>query len=138
MKLNNVFRITAIILLVILGLGGVYGGWLLIIDSSGDKMQFPLELLDKTPFHNYLIPGIILILANGLLTLFIALMVILKMKYWNWAILLQGCILIGWLTIELLLNPDFFVPFMHYSFYIIGIILVVMGFVLINGKAKTP
>jgi len=47
---------------------------------------------------------------------------------------MQVTIVIGWLTIELLLNPDFFLPLMHYTSYAIGILLTAIGVMLLRMK----
>jgi len=124
-------RIVAIVLLIFLGIGGIYGAWVLISDPSGGKFEWSLELLEGTPFNSFLIPGLILLLSNGLLPLYIATVTIRNKTFTNWLIILQGLILIGWLTAELLFNPEFFVPEIYYTCYSLGILLVVIGGILI-------
>jgi hypothetical protein len=113
--MKRIVKILAIVLLIFLGFGGVYGAWMLISDPSGGKFNWPLDLLNGTPFKSYLIPGIVLLVSNGLLPLYIAIVTISRKKYASWLITLQGSILIGWLTAELMINPEFFVPEMEYS-----------------------
>ena len=69
--MNNKLRLFAVILLTFQGLGAIYGGWMLISDPSGQKFQWMVELLEGTPFKNFIIPGIILFIVPGLLPLFI-------------------------------------------------------------------
>lgn len=54
------------VLLTLLGAGAVFGGGILIISPSGRLMGMPLSMLDHSPFHNFLIPGVILFLVLGL------------------------------------------------------------------------
>jgi len=124
-------RIVAITLLIFLGIGGVYGAWMLISDPSGGKFEWSLELLEGTPFNSFLIPGIILLLSNGLFPLYIATAAIMRKTFTHWLITLQGLILIGWLTAELLFNPKFFVPEIYYTCYSLGFLLVIIGGILI-------
>ncbi len=56
-------------LLLFLAMGGIYGGMMLITDPSGEKIQFPPDVIERLPFPNYLIPGIILILGMSVLPL---------------------------------------------------------------------
>lgn len=108
----------------------VIGGSLfLIADPSGKTIQIPIELLNGTPFSDYLIPGIILLFANGILSVVIAILTVKKIKHYQWFIILQGCVLIGWLTVELILNIEFFSPVLHYPLYSIGIIFIVTGLI---------
>ncbi len=57
-------KILSIFLLLFIGLSAIGGGGMLIYDRTGNFMKFPLDLLDQTPFNNYLIPGIILFFSS--------------------------------------------------------------------------
>jgi hypothetical protein len=54
------------IIQVLVGLGAVVSGAMLIVAPSGVLLQAPLEMLKNSPFHDFLIPGIILFLVIGL------------------------------------------------------------------------
>jgi hypothetical protein len=55
-------------LLAFLGLSAIGGGGALIISPSGKLLGgLPLSILKNSPFHNFLIPGIILFIVLGLL-----------------------------------------------------------------------
>jgi len=127
MKIPRKLRIIIIILLMIVGLGAIYGGWMLIQDPSGQSMAFPVELLEGTPFNNYFIPGIILLLTIGLMSIFVAILAMVRAKNYPLFLIFQGCVLTGWLTIELLLNSDFFHPLYHYPLFTIGIMFIFSG-----------
>lgn len=45
--------------------GALPAGWALAADPSGDVLRLPLEWLAGTPFRDYLIPGLVLLLVNG-------------------------------------------------------------------------
>jgi hypothetical protein len=47
------------------GITAVLGGFGLVSDPSGTKMNVPLELLKNSPFTNYLIPGLFLLIVIG-------------------------------------------------------------------------
>jgi hypothetical protein len=131
--MNRTLRIISIILLLFLAVNAVGGSLYLITDPTGKAIQIPLELLEATPFYNYLIPGIILLLSIGFLSIIVAVMTIKKNNHHPLFIILQGCVLIGWLTVELILNSEFFSPILHYPLYIIGILLIVFGLILKYG-----
>ncbi len=42
-----------------------YGGILLVISPGGEKLQMPLTFLEGSPFRNYLLPGLILLVLLG-------------------------------------------------------------------------
>ena len=54
-----------IFLLGFLGLGAIFGGGVLIISPTGELMGMPLSMLDPSPFHSFLIPGILLFVVLG-------------------------------------------------------------------------
>ncbi|GAB2583729.1 hypothetical protein [Spirosoma areae] len=54
-------------LLAFLGLGAIGGGGAFIISPSGALFGMPLSMLAKSPFTNFLIPGIILFVVLGLI-----------------------------------------------------------------------
>ena len=134
--MNAFLRIFSVILLLLLGGGGIYGGWMLVTAPSGEKFEWTVEILKNTPFKNFLIPGIILIVVNGILPLAVMVMTLMIHKYYSWLILIQGCMLIGWLSVEILLDRDLFVPEMHYPFYAIGLFLVLISVILIKSSGS--
>ena len=125
-------RIFSIAILILLGIGAVYGGVTLIIDPTGELLGLPLEVLDLSPFSNYLIPGIILLIMIGLLPFYITYSTIRKLPKYDWMIIAQGILLIIWLTTEIIMG--IFEPFIHYTYYTIGILLVLCGIMLIKKK----
>ena len=127
-------RILVLVLLLVLAANAFGGSWLLIRDPSGNSINIPVELLEDTPFDDYLIPGIILFAANGALSVLVAFLTVIKAANYPWFIIIQGCILIGWLTGELILNKAFFHPVLHYTLYTIGVVFIVSGFI-IKGQA---
>lgn len=128
--MKTTLRIIAMALLLFLGFGGIFGAWMLITDPSGGKFEWSLDLLNGTPFNSFLIPGIILMIANGVLPLYITVSILQMKRYANWLILFQGMVVLGWLTAQLLFNPDFFVPAIHLTTYAIGLLLGVIGWIL--------
>jgi len=130
--MKRTFKTVAIFLLIFLGFGGVYGAWMLISDPSGGKFDWSPDLLQGTPFKSYLIPGILLMISNGLLPLFVAVITILDKKVAGLLISLQGAVTTGWLSIQIILNPDFFVPATHYPSYAVAGLLLILGFLLLK------
>ena len=121
-------KILSIVLLAILCIGALYGSWMLITDPSGNKIRIPIELLSTTPFKDYLIPGVILLVTNGIFQVFIIGLIVLSYKISNWLLIFQGCILIGWLSFEFIFNKDFYMPILHIPLYSIGFLLISIGF----------
>ncbi len=53
------------VLQLFIGVGAVAGGLALVLDPSGESLGTPIELLEKTPFATFLVPGIVLFIVNG-------------------------------------------------------------------------
>ena len=128
MKNYSILRITAIFILAIVGSLALYGGWILMTDPTGDKFQFSLNLLENTPFTDYFIPGVILFVLMGLFSLLVLIFSPLKIRNYPLLIILEGMLLIGWLTLQLFYNEDFFLPILHYPLFSMGILLLIIGY----------
>lgn len=103
-----------VFLQIFLGIGAVFGGLVLVIDPSGSLIKMPISLLEQSPFHNFLIPGIILFSVLGMIPLIVTLglitkrdwkkanaLNIFKEMYWSWTYSLYlGFALIIWITAE--------------------------------------
>lgn len=127
---------------LLLGLGALFGGGALILDPTGDLIRMPLSLLGPTPFHSFLIPGLILFIFLGIFPLVVAyglvtrppsrtagLLNLFPQRHWAWSYsLYTGFVLIGWITIQVYLIEG------------IGLIHVVYVFwgLLIQGVTLLP
>ncbi len=60
-----VFFIQGVVQIVV-GVGAIVSGGLLIAEPSGRLLQAPPEMLQGSPFTDFLLPGIILFLVNGM------------------------------------------------------------------------
>ena len=82
---TKIARNIHIYLLSFLGLSAIGGGAALIISPSGRLLGgLPLSILERSPFNNFLIPGIILFLVLGLFPSMIVYFLLKKTEY-KWA-----------------------------------------------------
>lgn len=120
-------------------LGDSGGGSWLLADPSGQRTGFSISLLDHTPFHNFLIPGLFLFLALGVFPLGL-LYPLLKRPRWAWANALNcyrdkhwawtyslylGITLILWIDVQIL-----FVGYIHVLqtiFAFVGVSIIVLS-----------
>jgi len=130
--MENKLRIFSLVLLLLVGSLAIGGGWMLVRDPSGFSMELASEFLNKTPFSSYLVPGVILLLAIGFPSIVVAILGVRKYDYYPMLLVFQACILFGWLTIELILNIEFYHPLYHIPLYTIGLVLIIFGFILKN------
>jgi hypothetical protein len=118
-------RLIAIILLLFNGIGAIYGGGLLIIDRTGGRIELPLHWLEHAPFADYLVPGIVLFIFNGLSSLTIAVAGAMRAEWFSRFVIAQGLVLAGWLIVQI--NMIQFVYFLHYVMGSIALLLILIG-----------
>ena len=95
-----------------LGMGGIMGGYFLTSDPTGRRMGVSVELLEKLPISDFIIPGLVLLVILGALPFFtIYSLWLLPAKnqsllgyHWSWWLSGGvGLFLIGWTTGEIIL-----------------------------------
>jgi hypothetical protein len=102
-------------LLAFLGISAIGGGGALIISPSGKLLGgLPLSILEHSPFNDFLIPGIILLLVLGIFTVLIVFALLKKLNfqfaerfnlfsdmYWAWTFSIYiAFALIIWIQVE--------------------------------------
>jgi hypothetical protein len=127
-------RWVAIYALGILGISAVVGAVPMILDPAGTPWQMPQNLLDASPFDSFLIPGIILFMANGVLSFASLIGVIRRDPGYGWWVMLQGVVLAVWLVVEIAMIRQ--VRGEHYLFGGLGVAMIASGVVL-NREQKT-
>jgi hypothetical protein len=126
--MKNILRFLAILFLLFNGVGAVIGGWILMIDPSGVQMQLPVDYLRRIPFKDYFIPGLILFVANGLMSFVVLVATATNRRFYPQMIVVQGAILSGWIMIQILMVQD--VYYLHYVMGSVGLALMGLGFIL--------
>ncbi len=136
MKHSILFRNLLIALLGFLSLGAFYGGLAFIIRPDGSLFQMPVEKLSGSPFSNFLIPGIILLLTFGFLPLIVIWCLIKKpeSRFLNWFNLLYDyhfawtfSVYIGvgqviWINIQTLILNE--VGLLHTIYSSLGLLII--------------
>ncbi len=126
-----------VILLIFQSSSGLFGGLGLILSPSGEFLQLPLSLLQNTPFHNYLIPGIILALFLGLFPLMLPLPLLLKPlwrwanklniykdMYWAWTFsLYTGIMVVIWITVQVYLTGGSYI--LQFVYSLVGVAIII-------------
>ncbi|WP_266362206.1 hypothetical protein [Tellurirhabdus rosea] len=109
--------------LILLAVGGFMGAYHFLTDPTGASIGFSQSFAKMLPVPNFILPGIFLLLAFGILPLVIAWIVLLdpiwaRMKpleartheHWAWsAAMALSLLLVGWMAFQLLLT-GFYAP----------------------------
>lgn len=132
------FSLPLILLHAFLSLGALGGGLMFIIDPSGELMGLPRTLLDTSPFGSYLVPGIILLCALGVLPAITAVALFsrrewqaaqrlnaFKDMHWSWTFSLYiGFILILWIVGQVALIKELSV--LQLIFILLGVLIQII------------
>jgi len=111
-------------LILFQGISGLYGGITLVIDPTGDLLQMPIPILDGTPFHSFLIPGLILLTILGIFPL-IVLYGFWKRRLWSWtAALAVSVALIIWIGVQIWMVGYHLEPPLQFIYGLLGLILL--------------
>ena len=82
---------------------GAIGGGIGLVQDPVNNIGMPLSLLDGTPFKDYLIPGLILLIVVGLFSLLVFVGLLLRWKAAWWLSLASGGGLVIWIVAEVAL-----------------------------------
>jgi hypothetical protein len=111
-------------LLLIQGIGGFAGGLSLAVRPDGSLMGMPVSYLDGSPFGDYLVPGLILLLVLGVLPLAAAVGLWLR-RPWAWyASFVVGCGLMIWILVEITIIPY---DVLQIVFGVVGALIVLVA-----------
>lgn len=129
------------VLVLFQAVSGLFGGVALLASPTGALLQMPLSMLDGTPFSNYVVPGLILLLLLGVLpsVLVYALLArpmwlradilnIYREVHWSWTYALYtGIMLVIWMDVQIFLVG--YGHFIQTLYGLIGIALVIAALV---------
>jgi hypothetical protein len=113
---------------IFIAIGAIPAGVGYLMDTSGAKLGVTPELLEKSPLDSFLLPGLFLVLVNGLATATGGVLSFLRHRYAGLAALVLGNILILWIIIQVAWIG--MISFMQPMFFVIGVIETVLGFYL--------
>ncbi len=104
---------------LLVGIGAIGGGLAAVLNPQA-PLGMPLELLQSSPFDNYLIPGLILLVIIGLGNLFSAYTFRLKSGYQGYISSVFSWALVIFIVVQcLMLNA---IHYLHVIYFFIGLV----------------
>lgn len=115
-------------LLLFQGLSGLAGGFGLASDPTGASLQIPASWLEGSPFNDYLVPGLILLVILGIFPL-VVLYGLWSNSNWSWfGVFGVGAALVIWIGIEISVIGYHSRPPLQAIYSLIGIAILVLLF----------
>jgi len=119
------------ILVSFIAITSTLSGLMMISDPDGGALNLSLSLLEGTPFHNFLFPGVLLATVVGGVNL-AALFYSFEShpSRYNWAIA-GGLLIIGWIIAQMIIIQS--AHWLHFIYMGIGFLIILMAWQL-KGK----
>lgn len=127
-----------LVLIGVLSIAGLAGGWSLMADRTGDALQADLSWLEGTPVSDFLLPGVFLFLVYGVFGLILIAGLWTRRSFglagigertgllWSWwGAVAIGSILIAWIVYELFVIPD--VVWLQPALAAVGFAIIVLA-----------
>jgi hypothetical protein len=116
----------AMVLEILLGIGALFGGSQFILAPDGHLLGLPLKMLAGTPFHSFLVPGLLLFTFVGVAPMLAAVITARRGAIGPLAALAVGVTLMGWITVEMVIFAG--LTSLFWAFYLVlGTVIVAVG-----------
>lgn len=96
-------RILLILLLSFVAISAIPSGTMLVLAPDGSMLQMQVSLLKSTPFSNFLIPGLVLVLVVGGSALVALVAIFTQHSKAQVLALFAGVMQGGWIVVQMLL-----------------------------------
>lgn len=121
-------------------IGAIPAGTGYLLDTTGKGMGVSTELLAHSPLNSFLLPGLFLLLINGLANLIGAYLSFTRNRYTGYVGLMLGIFLTLWIIIQVAWIS--LMSFLQPLFLLIGLVNTYLGWKILKAGAyrnvKTP
>lgn len=129
---------TSIILLGLLelfiGIGGIAGGIGLVLDTSGANLGFTTAQLARSPFQDYLAPGLTLLFLIGIGNVIGSASSFLRYRYTGEVAIFLGGFLAVWIIVQVLWLG--FASWLQPIYLLVGCVELLLGWHIRKGKPR--
>ena len=132
---DSVVEILSTIISFFVAITSIIGSILLMSGAEDTNLSF--TLLEGTPFTDFFIPGLLLLLIVGSSSSVSSYTYIRNINNKEYVSLLAGAVLTGWITVEILLLNQPNPTIIEYVYLFLGLVLFFLSLFLILNKKKT-
>ncbi|HET7830325.1 MAG TPA: hypothetical protein VFL03_12260 [Candidatus Limnocylindrales bacterium] len=86
--------------------GAIPVGLAMLTDTTGRSVGLPGGWIEATPFGSYLVPGLYLLLMNGVGMLLAAGLVVARHRWAPWLTAILGVGLVIWIAVQVVVLPE--------------------------------
>jgi hypothetical protein len=116
----------AVVLEILLGIGALFGGGQFVLAPDGHLIGVPLKMLAGTPFHSFLVPGLVLFTFVGVAPIVAAVITAQRQALGPLAAIAVGVTLMGWITVEMVIFAG--LTSLLWAFYLVlGTVIAAVG-----------
>jgi hypothetical protein len=120
---------------VFVGIGGMAGGLGTILNPEA-PLGASVEMLENSPFSNFLIPGIILFTIIGLGNVISAITILFKSRFQGYISSVFSWALVIWIVVQCIMINS--IVFLHVLFFTIGLVEVVLSMIILFKQQLFP
>lgn len=113
------------ILQFVIGIGAVAGGVGMVLDPSGSSMGLPIEMLEASPFSDFLIPGLVLLAVNGIGSIVGGILTLKRYRYAGEVSMALGVFLTAWIVLQVFWIQDW--HWLHVLYFFLGLAEILNG-----------
>lgn len=117
------------LLQVLIGVGAVPAGLAFILDPSGSLIGMSPEMLEGSPLPDFLVPGIFLLLVNGIGSLTGAVLTFRRHALAGRAAMGLGAFLMAWIVVQVwVLGPP--IHWLQVLYFVFGVVEFGLGWMI--------
>lgn len=124
----------AVALELFTAVGAIPVGLSLVQDPTGAGVGLPAVWIQGSPFQTYLVPGLYLLLVNGIGMLVLAALSVAGRPAAPWLTGVLGAGLVVWILVQLVLIPE--VSPLQAAFGVIGVVLVAVSVLWLRASGQ--
>jgi len=129
MKTRRIEIILGIILTVV-AVGAIPAGLAMVLKPDGSIMHLPIDILQGSPFKDFLIPGLYLLGVNGLAGLAVAIICFVHSRYSAIIGMVLGICLVLWIIVQLLTTG--LISWMQPAYFTVGLVEITLGLLIMR------